>query len=72
VEAWEHLAEKRDSDERESALLEAGAAADILMWRHNAIAELEATGVLTLDAHPKDLTASLVSDYLLIKARQML
>jgi uncharacterized protein (DUF58 family) len=73
VGAWEQQAGKRDRGEHESALLaEAGAAADILMWRHNAIAELEATGVLTLDAHPKDLTASLVSDYLLIKARQML
>ena len=37
-----------------------------------ATADLEAAGVLTLDARPEDLTAALVSEYLAIKARRLL
>ncbi len=50
----------------------AGAAADILLWRRQVLANLEADGILTLDADPEDLTAALVSRYLSIKARRML
>jgi len=53
-------------------LTRAGAAAETLLWRRQVIADLEAAGVLTLDARPEDLTAALVSEYLTIKARRLL
>ena len=53
-------------------LQRAGAAADILLWRQQVLASLEADGILTLDAHPANLTAALVSEYLSIKARRLL
>ena len=56
----------------EGALERAGAAADILLWRRQVLANLESDGVLTLDAAPHDLTADLVSKYLAIKARRLL
>lgn len=37
-----------------------------------ALADLNADGVLTLDARPERLTAKLVSEYLAIKARRLL
>lgn len=55
-----------------ATLERAGAAADILLWRRQVLANLEADGVLTLDARAEDLTADLVSRYLAIKARRLL
>jgi len=55
-----------------ATLTRAGAAADILLWRRQVIADLEADGILTLDSGPDDLTADLVSRYLAIKARRLL
>ena len=73
VEAWERDADHSRLDSGDAALLtRAGAAADILLWRRQVIADLEAAGVLTLDARPEDLTAALVSEYLAIKARRLL
>jgi uncharacterized protein (DUF58 family) len=73
VEAWERDADHRRLDGGDAALLtRAGAAADILLWRRQVITDLEAAGVLTLDARPEDLTAALVSEYLAIKARRLL
>lgn len=54
------------------ALYEAAAAADILLWRRRVLANLEATGVLLVDAFPEDLTAPLVNRYMEIKARHLL
>lgn len=55
------------------AILErGGAAADILLWRREVLAAMQADGILTLDVQPGDLTASLVSEYLQIKARHLL
>ena len=54
------------------SLERAGAAADILLWRRQVLANLERDGILTLDAAPQDLTADLVSKYLAIKARRLL
>ena len=50
----------------------AAAAADILNWRHQVLADLSAKGVLSLDVFPDQLTAPLVNRYLDIKARHLL
>ena len=50
----------------------AGAAADILNWRHKVINDLNHHGTLTLDVFPEDMTAPLINKYLEIKARQLL
>jgi uncharacterized protein (DUF58 family) len=70
VEAWERRPPAADHDG--PLLTRAGAAADILLWRRQVLADLEAAGVLTLDARPENLTAALVSEYLAIKARRLL
>lgn len=53
-------------------LYTAAAAADILIWRHERIVDLEHRGVLVVDAFPEDLTAPLVNEYLKIKAEHLL
>ena len=50
----------------------AGAAADILNWRHKVISDLKHQGTLTLDVFPEDMTAPLINKYLEVKARQLL
>ena len=56
----------------EAGLYRAAAAADILLWRRQVLADLRHDGVLTLDARPEDLTAAAVNEYLAIKARHLL
>lgn len=53
-------------------LYRAAAAADILTWRAQVLADLNHKGVLSLDVFPEDLTAPLVNRYLEIKARHLL
>ena len=53
-------------------LYRAAAAAEILIWRHQVLAELAHKGVLALDVFPEDMTAPLVNRYLEIKARHLL
>lgn len=60
------------SHPHDEALFRAAAAADILSWRHQVLADLERRGVLSLDVFPEDLTAPLVNRYLDIKARHLL
>ena len=48
------------------------AAADMLAWRHQTLGDLQASGVLSLDVFPEQLTAPLVNQYLDIKARHLL
>jgi len=72
VESWERETAGHHEPGDVGLLTRAGAAADILLWRRQFIADLEADGVLTLDARPEDLTAALVSEYLAIKARRLL
>ena len=82
VEQWERdagaaavarAASPREADViRRAALERAGAAASILCWRQQVLADLRHDGVLTLDAAPDDLTPSLVNEYLAIKARHLL
>lgn len=50
----------------------AAAAADILLWRHEVLADLRHAGVLTLDTFPEKLTAPLVNEYLRIKSQHLL
>ncbi len=53
-------------------LYRAAAAADILLWRQQVIADLHHRGVLVVDAFPDELTAPLVNEYLRIKAKHLL
>ena len=53
-------------------LYAAAAAADILLWRHQRIVDLQHRGVLVVDAFPDELTAPLVNEYLRIKANHLL
>jgi len=53
-------------------LYRAAAAADILLWRQQVIADLNHRGVLIVDAFPDELTAPLVNAYLRIKAKHLL
>jgi uncharacterized protein (DUF58 family) len=53
-------------------LWRAGAAAEILAWRHQVLADLGSKGVLSVDVFPEHLTAPLVNRYLEIKARHLL
>ncbi len=55
-----------------SQVYRAGAAAEILTWRHQALVDLERSGVMALDVFPEDMTAPLVNKYLEIKARHLL
>lgn len=54
------------------SLYRAAAAADLLTWRHQVLADLGRQGVLLLDTFPEHLTAPLVNRYLEIKARHLL
>jgi uncharacterized protein (DUF58 family) len=56
----------------DAALYRAAAAAEILTWRRQVLADLSSQGVLSLDVFPEQLTAPLVNRYLEIKARHLL
>jgi uncharacterized protein (DUF58 family) len=58
--------------EEKTVMYRAAAAADILLWRHQVITDLEHRGVLVVDAFPDQLTAPLVNQYLEIKAKHLL
>lgn len=53
-------------------LYRAAAAAEIISWRQQVLADLTSRGVLSLDVFPEELTAPLVNRYLEIKARHLL
>ncbi len=55
-----------------AALYRAAAAAEILTWRRQVLADLTSKGVLSLDVFPEQVTAPLVNRYLEIKARHLL
>lgn len=62
-----------DAEEpHDDALWRAAAAADILLWRRQVLADMQAKGVLALDAFPEEMTAPLVNRYLQVKARHLL
>ena len=53
-------------------LWRAAAAAEILTWRRQVLADLQSKGVLSLDVFPEQMTAPLVNRYLEVKARHLL
>ncbi len=53
-------------------LFRAAASADVLSWRKQVITDLQHRGVLAIESFPEDMTASLVNQYLEIKARHLL
>jgi uncharacterized protein (DUF58 family) len=55
-----------------SELFRAGAAAEILTWRHQVITDLTHKGVLAVDTFPEEMTAPLINKYLEVKARHLL
>lgn len=57
-----------DSD----VLYRSAAASQLLLWRHQVLHRVQASGSLVLDVFPEDMTAKLVNQYLEIKARHML
>jgi uncharacterized protein (DUF58 family) len=62
-----------DSPDGETlSMYRAAAAAEILLWRHEVIKELQHRGVLVVDVFPDELTAPLVNQYLEIKAKHLL
>lgn len=56
----------------DAQLWPAAAAADVLLWRHQVLSDLQSKGVLVLDVFPENMTAPLVNRYLEIKARHLL
>ncbi len=54
------------------SLYQASAAVEILNWRQQAIRDLQHQGVLALDVFPEQLTATMVNQYLKIKAQHWL
>jgi uncharacterized protein (DUF58 family) len=54
------------------SLYQASAAVEVLTWRQQVIQDLKHQGVLVLDVFPDQLTASIVNQYLEIKARHLL
>jgi uncharacterized protein (DUF58 family) len=49
-----------------------GAAAELWRFRHTLVNDLRRAGALVLDVRPRELTSSLVNQYLLVKARHLL
>lgn len=64
------FADQQPRDDEE--LFRGAAAAEILVWRHQILNDLEHRGVLSVDVFPEDMTAPLVNKYLDIKARHLL
>jgi uncharacterized protein (DUF58 family) len=62
----------QDAVQDGQGLWRAAAAAEILGWRHQVLADLQRKGVLVVDVLPENLTAPLVNRYLEIKARHLL
>jgi uncharacterized protein (DUF58 family) len=56
----------------DAGLYRAAAAADVMLWRRQVLADLGHAGVLTLDVEPAGLTAAVINEYLAIKARHLL
>ena len=70
LERFESAGVGRAADDR--GLYRAAAAADVMLWRRQVLADLAHAGVLTLDVKPAGLTAAVVNEYLAIKARHLL
>ncbi|MFT7519546.1 MAG: hypothetical protein ACI9MC_001688 [Kiritimatiellia bacterium] len=66
--------ERLVTDERSGKVehYQAGAAAELLAWRHRSLVDLQRKGALVVDVTPEQLTPRLLSSYLEIKARRLL
>jgi uncharacterized protein (DUF58 family) len=56
----------------ETVLYRSGAAANLLLWRHEVLRKISDNGALVVDAFPDQLTAPLVNRYLEVKAKHLL
>jgi hypothetical protein len=53
-------------------LYRSGAAANLLLWRHEVLKKVSDSGALVVDAFPDQLTAPLINRYLEVKAKHLL
>jgi uncharacterized protein (DUF58 family) len=53
-------------------LFRSAAAGQLLLWRHQVLQRMRATGTLALDVFPEEMTARMINQYLEVKARHML
>jgi uncharacterized protein (DUF58 family) len=56
----------------EEVLYRSGAAANLLLWRHEVLKKVSDGGALVVDAFPDQLTAPLINRYLEVKAKHLL
>ncbi|MFN6398900.1 MAG: DUF58 domain-containing protein [Planctomycetota bacterium] len=56
----------------ESVLYRSGAAANLLLWRHEILRKVSDSGALVVDAFPDQLTAPLINRYLEVKSKHLL
>jgi uncharacterized protein (DUF58 family) len=56
----------------EEVLYRSGAAANLLLWRHEVLKKVSDSGALVVDAFPDQLTAPLINRYLEVKAKHLL
>ena len=56
----------------EAVLYRSAAASQLLLWRHQVIRRMQASGCLALDVFPEEMTSPLVNKYLEIKAQHLL
>ncbi|MFM8571951.1 MAG: DUF58 domain-containing protein [Pirellula sp.] len=56
----------------ESVLYRSGAAANLLLWRHEVLRKISDNGTLVVDAFPDQLTAPLINRYLEVKSKHLL
>lgn len=56
----------------DSVLFRSGAAANLLLWRHEVLKKISDSGTLVVDAFPDQLTAPLINRYLEVKAKHQL
>ena len=59
-------------DEEPEAIYTQAAVAEYLSWRRQRVEALRRRGILCIDVFPEELTATLVSEYLRIKAQHLL
>ncbi|MCB1307946.1 MAG: DUF58 domain-containing protein [Leptospiraceae bacterium] len=66
----QEIVDSRAGDTRQ--LFTQAAAADFLLWKEGVMERLRNRGVLALEAFPDEMDASLINEYLRIKARKLL
>jgi uncharacterized protein (DUF58 family) len=58
--------------EDSQVLYRSAAAGQLLLWRHQVLQRVRASGTLVLDVFPEEMTAGMINQYLEIKARHLL